>query len=123
MNKVILIGRLGKDPESKDTKSGVALTTFSLATSKKIKGQKVTQWHNVTLFNKTAEIAAQYLSKGSQVMIEGEINYDSYDKDGETKYFTKIIGNQIELLGGGNQSDSDAQERKPVTFDNDDIPF
>jgi single-strand DNA-binding protein len=107
VNKVILLGNLGKDPELKSTPGGMAITTFSLATSSSVKDkdgnwQERTEWHNLKAFQRTAEIAAQYLKKGNKVYIEGRLHTDSWDdKDtGQKKYKTEIIVNDLVLLSG-----------------------
>ncbi len=112
VNKVILIGHLGKDPELRYSPNGVAVCKFSMATTEKRKGadggwEDTTEWHRIVLFGKTAEAAGEYLHKGSQVYIEGKIHYDSYtDKDGVKRYTTDIIGNQMNFLGGKSDSGS-----------------
>lgn len=99
VNKVILVGNLGKDPELKTLESGKKLVNFSLATSEKFKETTVTEWHNVTMWEKAAEIAEKYLKKGSKIYLEGRIKYESYDdKDGVKKYTTKIIGDSFKML-------------------------
>ncbi|MEE9319340.1 MAG: single-stranded DNA-binding protein [Granulosicoccus sp.] len=108
VNKVILVGNLGADPEVRYMPSGGAVTNISIATSEqwtdKASGQKQerTEWHRVTLFNRLGEIAGEYLKKGSQVYIEGSIRTDKYqDKNsGEDRYSTQIIANNMQLLGG-----------------------
>jgi len=103
-NNVQLIGHLGKDPEIKETTNGKKYAKFSLATSDTYKnqsGEKVTdtQWHNIILWGKIAEIAENYLKKGSHCAIQGKLVYDNYeDKDGNKKYFTQIRGNELLLL-------------------------
>jgi len=106
MNKVILIGNLGKDPEiSFIESSGVAIAKFSLATSEKWKDkktgemQKRTEWHNITAFGRLAEICEEYLSKGKQVCIEGKIQKSSWEKDGSKRYNTEIIASTMKMLG------------------------
>ncbi len=107
VNKVILIGNLGKDPEVKYTPSGMAVARFSLATNERVKekdgnwGDR-TEWHNVVLFDRKAEVAGEYLKKGRTVYIEGSIRTNSWDdkETGQKKYRTEIIGNQMVLLGG-----------------------
>lgn len=124
MNKVILIGRLGKDPESRFTQSNTQVVNFSMATSKKVKGEEQTEWHNVVLFGKTAEIAEKYLTKGSLLAIEGSIQTSSYEKDGVTKYSTQIICDRLEMLGG--KDDKPAKEPAKNIDLNDidsDLPF
>lgn len=106
INKVILVGNLGNDPDVKYTQGGMAIATLSLATtySRKDKDgafQEKTEWHRVKLFGKTAEVAGEYLKKGRQVYIEGRIEYGSYEKDGVKHYTTDIIGEDMQMLGGG----------------------
>ena len=107
VNKAIILGNLGRDPEMTYTPSGLAVCKFSLATSKKMKdGQEVTQWHRCTAFGKTGELISQYVNKGNQLYIEGEITYSQYEKDGVTRYSTDIIVNQFNFIssgGGGGQ--------------------
>ena len=106
VNKVILLGNLGNDPDVKYTQGGMAIATLSVATtySRKDKDgqfQEKTEWHRVNLFGKTAEVAGEYLKKGRQVYIEGRIEYGSYEKDGIKHYTTDIIGEDMQMLGGG----------------------
>jgi len=103
---VILLGNLGNDPDVKYTQGGMAIATLSVATtySRKDKDgqfQEKTEWHRVKLFGKTAEVAGEYLKKGRQVYIEGRIEYGSYEKDGVKHYTTDIIGEDMQMLGGG----------------------
>jgi single-strand DNA-binding protein len=138
LNKVMLIGNLGKDPEVRFTASGQGVTSFSLATSEKFKdktsGEWVerTEWHKVTLWGKLAELAGEYLSKGKTVFIEGRLQTRKYDKDGVTHYSTEIVGDKMEFLspkgersGGDTPSASKSggigYEEPP--FQDDDIPF
>ncbi|MDZ3822973.1 MAG: single-stranded DNA-binding protein, partial [Pseudoxanthomonas sp.] len=107
INKVILVGNLGNDPEVRYTPSGAAITTISVATSEqwtdKQSGQKQerTEWHRVKFFGRLAEIAAEYLRKGRQVYIEGSLRTDKYtDKQGVERYTTDIIANEMQMLGG-----------------------
>ena len=106
INKAILVGNLGNDPETKYTQGGMAITKISLATTSVRKdrdgnNQELTQWHRVTFFGKLGEIAGEYLKKGSQVYVEGEIRYDKYTgQDGVEKYFTEIVANEMQMLGG-----------------------
>lgn len=107
VNKVILIGNLGKDPEVKYTPSGMAVARFSIATNERTKDKDGnwsdrTEWHNIVLFDRKAEVAAEYLKKGRTVYIEGSIRTNSWDdkETGQKKYRTEIIGNQMVLLGG-----------------------
>ena len=104
-NSVQLIGRLGQDPELRTFESGKTKATFSLATSDKYKNQKgekveETQWHNLVVWGRLAEIAGQYLKKGSEVAIEGKLVHRAYDANGEKKYFTEVSVNDLVMLGG-----------------------
>ena len=109
VNKVILVGNLGNDPDMKYTQGGMAICTLSLATSSVRKDkdgnpQERTEWHRVKLFGKLGEIAGEYLKKGRQVYIEGEIRYDKFTgQDGVEKYFTDIVANEMQMLGGGGE--------------------
>lgn len=107
VNKVILVGNLGKDPELKYTPQGTAVAKFSLATSEKYKDkagewQERTEWHNLVAWARTAEVAAEYLKKGSTVFVEGRLRTDSWDdkETGQKKYRTEIIVNELVMLGG-----------------------
>ncbi|MBE1161393.1 single-stranded DNA-binding protein [Dyella acidiphila] len=110
INKVILVGNLGADPEVRYTGSGTAIASLSIATSEqwtdKQSGQKQerTEWHRVKLFGRLAEIAGEYLKKGRQVYIEGSLRTDKYTgKDGVERYSTDIIASDLQMLGGGNE--------------------
>ena len=107
VNKVILLGNLGKDPEVKYTPSGVAVARFTLATNERYKDkegnwQDKTEWHNLVAFQRTAEIAGEYLKKGRSVYVEGRLQTSSWDdkESGQKKYRTEIIVNDLVLLGG-----------------------
>ncbi|MET0984106.1 MAG: single-stranded DNA-binding protein [Steroidobacteraceae bacterium] len=152
VNKVILVGNLGKDPETRYMPSGKPVTSFSIATSEAWNDrqsgerQERTEWHNIVLFEKLAEIAAEYLRKGSQVYIEGSLRTRKWqDKEGKDRYTTEIVGRDMQMLGGrsapaGGMSESrgsapasasastgSSREREPVAADDqefdDDIPF
>ncbi len=110
VNKVILVGHLGKDPEIKYTPQGTPVAKFSLATNERYKDkegnwQDRTEWHNLVAWQRTAEIAGEYLKKGSQVYIEGKLRTDSWDdkESGQKKYRTEIVINDMVLLGGRGQ--------------------
>ena len=109
VNKVILVGNLGNDPETKYTQGGMAVTTLSLATTSVRKDrdgntQERTEWHRVKLFGKLGEIAGEYLKKGRQVYIEGSIRDDKFTgQDGVEKYFTDIVADEMQMLGGGGE--------------------
>jgi len=106
INKVILVGNLGNDPETKYTQGGMAVTTISLATTSVRKDkdgntQERTEWHRVKFFGKLGEIAGEYLRKGSQCYVEGSIRYDKFTgADGVEKYFTDIVADEMQMLGG-----------------------
>lgn len=139
VNKVILLGNLGKDPEVRHLENGRAVANFSIATSESYKnkeGERVTktEWHNVVLWTPLAEIAEKYLNKGNQVYIEGKLTTRSYDdKDGNTKYITEVVGREMTLLGkpssgegGGSpaaQSAQPAASAVEAPNDIDDLPF
>jgi single-strand DNA-binding protein len=115
VNKVIILGRLGKDPE---TNNGV--TKFSVATSEKWtdkSGEKKekTEWHNIATFGKLAEICSKYLSKGRIVYVEGKLSTSKYEKNGQTMYSTAIIAETVQFIGGSTDSESNES--------NDSIPF
>ena len=109
INKVILVGNLGNDPEMKYTQGGMAVCSLSLATTSVRKdkdGNQIekTEWHRVKLFGKLGEIAGEYLKKGRQVYIEGSIRYDKFTgQDGVEKYFTDIVADEMQMLGGGGE--------------------
>lgn len=133
MNKVILLGRLGKNPEIRFAQSGTAVLNCSLATSKKIKGEDITQWHRLVAFGKTAAIIERYVTKGDQLAIEGEISYGNYEKDGQKIYTTDIIVNTFHFVGSkkdqqqnqqqGNQPQQQEPTRQKQQEPEDDIPF
>ncbi len=160
VNKVILVGRLGKDPELRMTSSQLAVASFSIATNERKKDQSGnwtdhTEWHNVVVFGKSAQNCSQYIKKGSQVFLEGSLRTRKWqDKEGKDRYTTEIIANTVQFLDSkksGGMSDnvevsgegfpasapdsvmaslqsadslvSAGAATKPVTFDEDDIPF
>ncbi len=112
VNKVILIGNLGKDPEVKYTPQGTAVAKFSLATNERFKDkngewQDRTEWHNITCWARLAEIAGEYLKKGRSVYIEGSLRTDSWDdkQTGQKRYQTNIVAHDLVLLGGGGRGE------------------
>ena len=133
VNKVILLGNLGKDPEVRRLDDGRGVANFSLATSETYKnkaGEKVTntEWHNVVLWSPLADIAENYLKKGSQVYIEGKISNRSYeDKDGVKKYISEVVGREITLLGRAPEPQSQKMNPKENDLEKnskeDDLPF
>ncbi len=138
VNKAILIGRLGKDPELRYTPSGRAVATFSLATSEVYQNQEGqrqenTTWHNIVCWGKTAELAKEYLRKGREVYLEGRISNRSYDdKDGNKRYISEVVVQNLKFLGSRQQGEpggaaDDAAEPSPSPAasggDEDDLPF
>lgn len=142
VNKAILVGNLGKDPELRYTPSGTAVCTFSLATSERFKNkqgeqQDRTEWHNVVVWAGLAEICGKYLTKGKQVYIEGRIQNRSYDdRDGNKRYISEIVANEMQMLsrsgdqGGGSggrpttpAEEPSASSPEPPFNPDDDIPF
>jgi single-strand DNA-binding protein len=135
VNKVILIGNVGKDPEVKYLEQDVPVAKFTLATSESYKaknGEKVetTEWHNIVLWRGLAKIAEQYVRKGSKLFIEGKITHRQYEQDGVTKFFTEIVGNNMEMLssksddnrqGAGqyNQNQNSTGSTSPVSLANE----
>ena len=119
-NSVRLIGNLGDDPQVKYTQGGMAITEIRVATTSRRKDKggnavEETQWHRVKFFGKLAEIAGEYLRKGSSVAIEGSIRYGEYEKDGVKRYTTDIIADHMKMLGGrrdGEQGDGQRQQRQ-----------
>ncbi len=108
VNKVFLLGNVGKDPEIRATQGGMTIASFTLATADRQKGQDgqwtdKTEWHNLVAFQRTAEIVRDYVKKGTQVFIEGKIQTRSWDdkESGQKKYKTEILVNELSLLGGG----------------------
>ena len=126
VNKAIILGRLGKDPEIRFAQSGIGVCNFSVATSERWKKkdgttEERTEWHNVVAFEKLAENCAEYLKKGSQVYIEGRIKTEKYeDKEGVTRYATKINAHTVQFLDGKKQ-EAQATSQAPDTGDS--IPF
>jgi single-strand DNA-binding protein len=127
VNKVILVGNLGNDPETKYTQGGLAITTLSVATTNVRKdkdGQQIekTEWHRVKLFGKLGEIAGEYLRKGSQCYLEGRIEYGSYEKDGVKHYTTDIIADEMQMLGGKSEGGGERPQRSAPAQRQDSAP-
>ena len=123
MNKAFLLGNLGKDPETKNLDSGQTLTKFPLATSRKYKnkdGEVVedTTWHNIIVWGKLGDTCGKYLTKGRQVLVEGEIRTRSYEQEGVKKYTTEIVAQNVQFLGGGNKA-GEAGGGGGISFDGD----
>ena len=141
INKVMLVGHLGQNVEIKTTENGTTFCSFSVATSVRwtAKGEKQqkTEWHTIVAWNKTAEICGKYLSKGSKVLIEGRLRTDKYQKDGEDRYYTKIVATNIVFLDSKpnvENKDQNAKEKHNyetdghqvntnIDYQADDIPF
>jgi len=133
VNKVILQGHLGADPELKTTQGGMQYTRISLATTDRRKENKKTEWHRVTFFGKQAEIAAEYLKKGDSIYLEGRLSYGSYEKDGVKHYTIDILANVLEFNStkregadeGAKSAPAKTSEAPPPAedFNDDDIPF
>ena len=148
VNKVFLLGNVGKDPEIRSTTGGMTVASFSLATADRQKDAQgnwadKTEWHNIVCFQRTAEVVRDYVKKGSQILVEGKIQTRSWDDktSGEKKYRTEIIVNDLVLLSGRGEGDSmggstrsntgSFDQRQPVPHDDfgnteitdDDIPF
>jgi single-strand DNA-binding protein len=135
INKVIILGRLGVDPEIRRTESGIPVASCSIATSKKWTDKQSgelmerTEWHRITAWNNLAEVLEKYVKKGDQIYIEGELQTQSYDKDGTTMYVTQIVANKVELLSnkpsGGVPHPAETQQapQQDLPDAKDDLPF
>lgn len=133
INKVILVCTLGKDPEVRQTQNGNAICNLSAATSRKYKdaqgnAQEETEWHRISLFGRSAEVAGQYLKKGSMVYIEGRLHTRKYtDKQGIERYATDIIGETLQFLDSkkstGESNVRSTNLRKPAPANDEDVPF
>lgn len=146
VNKVILVGRLGKDPEIRNLENGASVANFTMATSETYKDKttgdrkEVTEWHNIVLWRGLADIAAKYLHKGDMIYVEGKLRTRSWEKEGVTRYTTEIVGDNMTMLstkqsGGGERSSAPqysssgggggAEEYKASGDNNatDDLPF
>jgi single-strand DNA-binding protein len=128
INKAILLGNLGADPEVRYAPSGTAIVNFTVATTETYKDKKETSWHKVKAFGKLAEICEKYLHKGKQVYIEGRIQYGSYeDRQGIKRYTTDIIASTMQMLGSKNDTSGRMNERPPIeeplSIPDEQIPF
>lgn len=141
VNKVILIGNLGQDPELKYIASGTAVTTFSLATNERWTGkegkkEERTEWHRIVVWGKLAELCSEYLSKGRTAFVEGRLQTREWqDKDGNKRYTTEIVASNVQFIGGRgenmgssrtshqSESPSPMQDFGPMDDMDDDIPF
>ncbi|MEM9895458.1 MAG: single-stranded DNA-binding protein [Bacteroidota bacterium] len=142
VNKAILVGRLGKDPEVRHLENGATVANFSIATSETYKDKQTgekreqTEWHNIVLWRGLAEIAEKYVKKGDMIYVEGKLRTRSWEKDGITRYTTEVVGDNMTMLGGnpGNAQQSGAMnvpaqqpevsQSSAATEDvTDDLPF
>ena len=141
INKVIIVGNLGQDPEIKFTAGGAAVTTLSIATSDSWKDkdsgmdQERTEWHRVVLWRRLAEIAGEYLKKGSKVYIEGQLQTRKWEQEGQTRYTTEIIARDMQFLDSRGSSNASSTQKNPEMNDqseadvpdsaieDEDIPF
>lgn len=150
INKVIIVGNCGNDPELRHTGSGTAVAEVSIATSESWKDKNTgeikenTEWHRIVFWNRLAEIVGEYVKKGSQIYIEGKLKTESYEKDGVTKYVTKIVAHEMQMLGRKSEGEGGGERRAAPTsaprrsgsgapkaapapaadnFDDDEIPF
>ncbi|MBN2700946.1 MAG: single-stranded DNA-binding protein [Methylothermaceae bacterium] len=139
LNKVQIIGRLGRDPEVRHTQEGTAIANLAVATTEKFKRngerRERTEWHRIVLFGKLAEIAGEYLHKGSQVYLEGSLRNRKWQgQDGQDRYTTEIVCRDMRMLGGNGQASGkqDRQPKKPTApspeeayddYDDSDIPY
>jgi single-strand DNA-binding protein len=128
VNKFIGIGNLGKDPEIRFMPDGKAVCNFSIAISERYKdksgeAKEVTEWVNIAFFGKLAEIAGEYLKKGSKVYIEGKMKTEKYSKDGIDRYTTKIIGDKMEMLSGKTEGEAKSKTAPADEMEDDSIPF
>ena len=141
INKVIIVGNLGQDPEIKYTAGGAAVTTLSIATSDSWKDkdsgmdQERTEWHRVVLWRRLAEVAGEYLKKGSKVYIEGQLQTRKWEQEGQTRYTTEIIARDMQFLDSRGSSNNESTQKNSEmndqsaadipdsAIDDDDIPF
>jgi len=137
INKAILIGNVGKDPEIKSIGTeGNKVASFSLATTEKYKKDNTivenTTWHNIKIWGKLAEVVEKYVKKGHKLYLEGKINNSSYEKDGETKYFSEVVADRMVMLTSKEGAENEAKQETPVmqggkdgavVDESDDLPF
>jgi single-strand DNA-binding protein len=120
VNRVFLLGNVGREPEIKYLPDGTEVVNFSLATTEKRSGKDLTEWHKIVAFGKLAEVCGNYIGKGTKIFVEGRIHYESWEKEGEKRSATKIIINQLKILSGGvwDEKEGGQQETPP----DDDVP-
>lgn len=127
VNKVILIGRVGKDPEVRNTQSGTSVANLTLATSEKYDGNEKTEWHDIVFWKGLAEVVEKYVKKGDQIYIEGKLTTRSWEHEGVKKYRTEIVASNMTMLGGKKESQTgyrkdEIQSGISKELD-DDLPF
>ena len=135
LNKIMLIGNVGGDPEIRATSSGTRVAKFSLATNRQWKdssGQQhdKTEWHRITLFGKLADIVEQWVNKGDRIYVEGRLEYSQSEKEGQVRYWTDIIVTELLMLGSGGSGEGSASTPTPIptpttaiSEPDDDLPF
>jgi single-strand DNA-binding protein len=141
VNKVILVGRLGKDPEVRHLENGAVVANFSMATSESYKDRTTgerkeqTEWHNVVLWRGLAEVAEKYVKKGDMIYVEGKLRTRSWEKEGITRFTTEVVGDNMTMLGGKSdnnggssqggqyQEQSEPAPSAPSSDASDDLPF
>lgn len=137
VNKVILVGRLGKDPEVRHLENGATVANFSMATSETYKDRQTgerreqTEWHNVVLWRGLAEVAEKYVKKGDMIYVEGKLKTRSWEKDGVTRYTTEVVGDNMTMLGSKSDSSSSGSDYQAPSVQDapaddaatDDLPF
>lgn len=129
VNKVILVGRLGKDPEVRHLENGATVANFSMATSETYKDRQTgerreqTEWHNVVLWRGLAEVAEKYVKKGDMIYVEGKLRTRSWEKDGVTRYTTEVVGDNMTMLGGGNSGAGAGSQQQPMNQPAEDVPM
>ncbi len=136
VNKVILVGRLGKDPEVRHLENGATVANFSMATSETYKDRQTgerreqTEWHNIVLWRGLAEVVEKYVKKGDMLYVEGKLRTRSWEKDGITRYTTEVVGDSMTMLGGRGDAPSTGSDYQPPSVQDtpaesatDDLPF
>ena len=128
VNKVLLVGRVGKEPEVKHLGSGSTVANFSLATSEKFKNKlgemvETTEWHNIVIWGKLAEVVEKWVHKGDLIYIEGKMRTRSWEKDGITHYATEIPADVMTMLGSKGGTQSNEPVSAPIGNESDDLPF
>ena len=126
INKAIIVGNLGADPETKYTQNGKTVTTFNLATSEKYNNETHTEWHKIVTWDKLAEVCGEYLKKGSRVYIEGKIQTRKWEKDGRINYTTEIVAREMKMLDTRNRTGAETDYDDSVATESGgmgEVPF